>query len=194
MRSVCNALLIVASFAPIVASEASTAQSVNAEARAMVEFKERVEVYAELHRKVEATLPKLPDSATQKQIDAHQRDFATRIAGARLDAKVGDLFTAPMQTEVRLLLQRLFETTESRRQLRDSIFDDNPSPSRIRLVVNARYPDEVPLSTMPPDVLRNLPALPTELEYRFVGEHLILFDKDAHIVVDYVMNALPRPS
>jgi hypothetical protein len=69
--------------------------------------------------------------------------------------------------------------------------DDNPGGA-VKLAVNARYPDDVPLSTMPPEVLKNLPPLPAELEYRFVGETLILLDPDAHLVVDFVPRALPR--
>ena len=37
------------------------------------------------------------------------------------------------------------------------------------LKVNGRYPDAVPLSTVPPQVLKGLPNLPEELQYRFVG-------------------------
>ena len=44
---------------------------------------------------------------------------------------------------------------------------------------------------MPPDLLEVLPALPVELEYRFVGEALILLDTVAHIVVDYIPDVLP---
>jgi hypothetical protein len=92
---------------------------------------------------------------------------------------------------VRRLIGQLFAGRRERRQLRDSIMDDNPV-GQVKLAVNARYPDEVPLSTMPPDVLKNLPKLPKEVEYRFVGEHLILLDPDAHIVVDVMPRALPR--
>ncbi len=59
-------------------------------------------------------------------------------------------------------------------------------------MVNGRYPDAVPLSTMPPEVLKNLPPIPKEVEYRFVGDTLILLDPDAHIIVDFVARALPR--
>ena len=38
----------------------------------------------------------------------------------------------------------------------------------VKLVVNGRYPDDVPVSTMPPQVLAALPKLPEELEYRFI--------------------------
>ena len=45
---------------------------------------------------------------------------------------------------------------------------------------------------MPPDVLKALPPLPESLEYRFVGDSLILLDPHAHIIVDFLPNALPR--
>jgi hypothetical protein len=164
---------------------------VNADAQTMAEFTKRVEEYAALHRKIEGALPGVPNEATPKAIDTHQRAFAVAMAKARPAAKQGDLFTPPMQNAVRRLIGQLFAGARARRQLRDSIMDDNPV-GRVKLAVNARYPDEVPLSTMPPDVLKNLPKLPKEVEYRFVGEHLILLDPDAHIVVDVMARALPR--
>ena len=36
----------------------------------------------------------------------------------------------------------------------------------LKLAVNTRYPDDLPVSTMPPQVLAMLPKLPEELEYR----------------------------
>ena len=59
------------------------------------------------------------------------------------------------------------------------------------LKINARYPDEIPLSTMPPEVLAVLPPLPKTLNYRFISDQLILLDTEAHIVADYVSKALP---
>jgi hypothetical protein len=47
------------------------------------------------------------------------------------------------------------------------------------------------MSTMPPDILAALPQLPEELEYRFVGDRLILLDTKAHVIVDYVDDVLP---
>ena len=160
-------------------------------AQTMAEFTKRVDEYVALHKKVEGALPALPTEATPKAIDTHQRAFAAGLAKARATARPGDLFTPPMQDAVRRLMGQLFKDSAARRQLRDSVMDDNPA-GRVKLAVNARYPDEVPLSTMPPDVLKNLPRLPKEVEYRFVGEHLILLDPDAHIVVDFMPRALPR--
>jgi hypothetical protein len=45
---------------------------------------------------------------------------------------------------------------------------------------------------MPPQVLEGLPRLPDELEYRFLGDRLILMDVHARTIVDLIDNALGR--
>ena len=55
----------------------------------------------------------------------------------------------------------------------------------------AVYPENEPLSTVPPNVLMTLPPLPEDIEYRFVGRHVILRDARANLIVDYVANAIP---
>ena len=42
-------------------------------------------------------------------------------------------------------------------------------------------------------IVRDLPELPPELEYHFVGRHLVLMDVGANMVVDVVRDALPLP-
>ena len=44
---------------------------------------------------------------------------------------------------------------------------------------------------MPPDVLKALPPLPEELQYRIVGKHLILLCVHGNLIVDYMLNAMP---
>jgi hypothetical protein len=61
----------------------------------------------------------------------------------------------------------------------------------VKLVVNGRYPDEVPVSTVPPEILQTLPKLTEDLEYRFIGRHLILLDSHAHVIADFIENAVP---
>ena len=56
-------------------------------------------------------------------------------------------------------------------------------------MVNGRYPDEVPVSTMPPQILATLPRLPEELEYRFIQTDMILFDPHAHLIADFMVGA-----
>ena len=67
--------------------------------------------------------------------------------------------------------------------------EENPGP--IKLQVNGQYPDNVPLSTMPPQVLAAMPRLAEDLEYRFIGRRLILLDVHANVIVDYIEDALP---
>jgi hypothetical protein len=44
---------------------------------------------------------------------------------------------------------------------------------------------------MPPPVLEPLPKLEEDLEYRFVGERLVLVDAHAHLIVDFTEDVLP---
>ena len=175
---------------PAAAAVLSQDVPVNPDARTMAEFAKRVDDYVALHKKIESALPKLPVKATPTEIDTNQRAFAAQLSAARAGARQGDLFSPEMQVLVRKLMTGLFKTSAARAQLRESVMDENPT--NVRVAVNGRYPDAVPLSTMPPEVLKSLPLLPEELEYRFVGETLILLDPHAHIVADFVPRALPR--
>jgi hypothetical protein len=157
----------------------------------LTEFSKRVDEFAALHKKLENTQQKLPKEATPEQIDKNQRALAALITSSRAGAQQGDVFTAPGQVYVRNLLKRIFANYD-RRKLRESIEDENPAPGTVKLAVNGRYPDNVPLASMPPEVLQALPPLPEEIEYRFVGDALILLDPHAHIVIDFIPNALPK--
>ena len=168
----------------------SPKKSVNpddANAEVIKEFLKRVDGYVALHKKLENTLPPLPRQTDPHQIDRHERALAGLIQQARKAAKRGDLFYPGMQTLVRRLLVPVFSGRDGA-HVRAEIMD-NESKGTIVLAPNGRYPDEVPVSTVPPQVLQNLPKLPEELEYRFVRQNLILFDPHAHIIPDWVPQA-----
>ena len=162
---------------------------VNANAKIIAEFQKRIEAYAALHKKLESTLPALTKDVHAEEIDGHQRNLAGLIAKERVTAKQGDLFTPDMQAIVRDLVKQVFASGDAK-ALRASIMDDNPGP--VKLTINGRYPDTVPMASMPPDVLKGLPPLPDSLEYRFVGETLVLFDPHAHTIADFVPNAVAQ--
>lgn len=173
--------------APLHAAGQKSAPRVNAHAATLAEFTKRVDGYVDLHKKLEGTLPKLPEQTNPYEIDKHQRALSRLIQEARKNAKQGDLFTPAMQRLVRQLLVPVFRGADGR-QLRAEIFD-NEFKGTVAVAVNARYPDEVPISTVPPQVLSQLPKLPEELEYRFVQTNMILFDPHAHIIADFVPRA-----
>ena len=124
-----------------------------------------------------------------KRSTQYQRALARAIQQLRPRAKPGEIFTKEIRAYFRRQLDSVFGGPEGR-GLRASIMDENPGP--IKLQINGRYPDTVPLATMPPQVLAALPKLPQELEYRFIGERLILLDEPAHLIVDYIEEALPK--
>jgi hypothetical protein len=167
-------------------SQQRTAQT-NTSAAVLKDFVVRVEKYVELHKKLEATLPPLPKQTDPKQIDTHQRALGKLIQAQRAGAKQGDLFTPAMQRLVRTLLAPVFRGTDGA-QIKSEILDKE-SKAAVTLAVNARYPDEIPISTVPPQVLEQLPKLPEELEYRFVRNSMILFDPHAHLIPDFVPRA-----
>lgn len=163
-----------------------------ADAEALGTMNDRLKEYIELHLKIERMLPRLPDDATPEQIDKNQRAFESRIREARAAAKQGDLFTPQARPVIIRLLATVFGGPDGR-QLRSSIMDENPvDPVALKITVNSRYPDTVPLTTIPPQVLQTLPQLTEDLEYRFIGDWLILLDTHAHVVADFIDNALPK--
>jgi hypothetical protein len=58
------------------------------------------------------------------------------------------------------------------------------------LTVNGAFP-WLAGNAMWPFMIETLPALPAELEYRFVGRDLVLLDVRAELVVDILPAALP---
>ena len=166
-------------------------QPVNPDAKALAGFLDRVNQYVAMHQKLEASLPHLPKEATPQQIDKNQRSLGLLIKEARRTAKKGDIFTPESQAVIKRLLTRVFGGPDGA-ALKASIMDENPGVPKI--VVNERYPDAVPLSTIPPQVLQGLPKLPEEMEFRFVGNTLVLMDVHAHIIVDFIPDAFPHQS
>jgi hypothetical protein len=160
-----------------------------ADAQALSTMNERLGDYIDLHTKLERSLPKLPKDATPQQIDRNQRAFEALIRKARATAKPGDIFTSEARPIIKRLLATVFGGPEGK-ELKASIMDENSTG--ITISVNGRYPDKVPLSSVPPEVLQTLPKLTEDMEYRFIGDRLILLDTHAHVVADFIDDALPK--
>jgi hypothetical protein len=159
------------------------------DAQALATMNDRLKEYIELHQKLERTLPAVPKDATPQQIDQNQRALEKLVRETRKSAKPGDIFTPEARPVIKRLLASVFGGPDGK-QLKASIMDENPVG--IKLAVNSRYPDSVPLSTVPPEVLQTLPKLPEELEYRFIGDRIVLFDLHSHVIADFIEDALPK--
>jgi len=162
-------------------------QKVNPDAQLLQDFKQRVDKYMELHKRLEKQSPPLKKTDDPAKIKASQDALAAAIRTARTSAKHGEFFTP----EIAKLFRRLMypevkgpDGAETKKAIKDD------APKAIPLKVNAKYPEGAPLPTMPPNLLANLPQLPEDLEYRIVGNDLILRDVHANLIVDFIPQAI----
>ena len=172
-------------------AKTSTDPKVNPNAAVMADFKSRVDKYADLHKDLAKGDAKQKDQASAEQIDAQKKALTAKIQSARANAQQGDIFTAEMRPVFRRLLAPEMKGDEGR-DAKAIIKDDAPAPGTVPFKVNAKYPEGQPIPTMPPNLLLNLPPLPEPLEYRVVGQHLLLLDTAADLVVDYILNVITK--
>lgn len=175
---------------PAQAPQAKPAQAPPANTTAVVlaDFNKRVAAYAELRKSVETGDAKLERHNDPAKIDAERKALAAKIRTARAAAKPGDIITVEARAVLKRLLSPQLKGPDGAEN-KAAINADNPGP--MKLTVNQPYPTDEPLSTVPPDILKSLPVLPADVEYRFVGKHMILYDARAGLIVDYLPNAIP---
>jgi len=147
------------------------------------DFSARIWHYFELRSELEEGLPVLTVTDDPREIRRAQRALAKRIRDAREDAREGDIFTPAIAVEFREVLQ-----LEMDADTWASIMDDNPGEFSNR--INGTYSGKRPLSTVPPNILARLPRLPDDVQYRFVGRHLILHDTRANLILDRIPYAI----
>jgi hypothetical protein len=171
----------------VAASSVATVQEkprVNDDARVLADFRARVDQYVELRKKADDTAPSLKKTEEPGDIRTAQQMLVERIGIARSGAKPGDIFTPEIAAQFKRIIR-----PESREQgTKAAIKADKPA--HVPFKVNGPYPDKQPLATMPPNVLAALPALPKDIDYRFVDKHLILRDTRANLIIDYMLNVI----
>jgi hypothetical protein len=170
------------------AAQAAAAKT-NPDAQLLVDFKTRIDQYMALQTKLTKESPPLKETRDPSQIQASQDVLAMKIREARKTAKQGDVFTP----EIRQLFRRLMypETKGAAgAETRAAITEEAHETKQVVLKVNAKYPDDAPLMTVPPNILAALPKLPEDLEYRFVNRTMILLDTHSNLIVDFVPNAI----
>jgi hypothetical protein len=165
--------------------------NVNPDAGVLADFKARVEQYNELRRDLEKKAPPLKRTEDPGEIGIAEKAIAQQIRAARANAKRGDIFTPATQAMFRRLLRPTVTGGADAADNKAIIKDDAPEPKDIPFKINGEYPKAESLSTVPPDVLKALPPLPENMQYRFVGKHLILYCTRGNLIIDYMVNAIP---
>jgi hypothetical protein len=182
------------SFSAAQVTQTTTAQLSAVDKDAVKRFEQRVKDYVKLRNRVKAKLPKLSKDATPAQIETFRENFEAAMRNTRVGAKRGDIFNHDGSDYIRRTLKANFKGRD-RTELREIVFDGETTPplaiTAVKVRVNYPYPDAVEFVEMPPTVLLNLPQLPPEVKYRFVGRNLLLVDRDNNLILDYMTNALP---
>lgn len=156
------------------------------------EFEKRLHEYLKVRKTACEAIPKLKNKATPEEIAANKHAQAEAIRVARSNAAQGDIFTPGVAAYLKNVIST-YLNGPGRRPAKEAVKQGNPAEEgeKVVLKANAIYPDDAPLSTVPPGLLLRLPKLPNELSYRFVGPHLVLHDGQAGIIVDFVPKAMP---
>lgn len=158
-------------------------------------FDDRLQTYVELRRAVVAAFGcSFAGTRTDDAGDGNENGetstpgvtLADGIRRARGTVRIGDIFGSHVSNWVR---SRVRSDVLSRSAAdRADIFEELP---RVRSVSpNDRYPPGGPHATMPAGLLERLPQVPAPLQFRLLGESLVLLDSDADLIVDVVPNVL----
>ena len=184
--SVITAMLFVGD-GGCVAFATAAQQNAKAESTDFPNFDRAVSEYVALHAKLRSETPGPVPNSSAKEITAASDLLANSIRRARPRASQGQFFDTDMADKIRA---RIKETLSNSQISIDSIDDERPTVTEPSIYL--RFPAASEMATMPPSILRLLPALPPELEYRIVGEYLLLRDVKAALVLDYIARAVPR--
>jgi hypothetical protein len=162
-------------------------QPVNAQGAATLEFKKRIDAYLKIHNEAEGKVPNLKRTDDPKEIADRETALANTIMTLRAGAKPGEIFAVEYQPYFIKIVQDDFKG----RSAADRKALINELPKHIKVDINTVYPTTLPLETFPPVLLRKLPDLPPELEYRIVARSLILRDVKANLIVDILRDVVP---
>ena len=153
------------------------------------EFLDKVNGYDRLRNSLRGGIPEMGKKATAEEIQKHQEMLAAKIEEARKDAKQGDIFTPDSQKAFRHAIEHAHSGSRAKKIDRTIVQGE---PVKLDLYVNKPYPEKIPVTTVPPTLLQHFPKLPKKIEYRIVGDDLVLEDTDSRLVIDIFQGAFPN--
>jgi len=182
-------------------------QDVEMDPEVLRKFQHEIVEYVDMQRDLLHRIPRVTEKSTPEEIAAHRKKMTDGIQAERRDEKQGAIFKPKVATAFRSVVHRELARPEGQAMLREiragnPRVEGNPRPQDptreymrpVRVAVNAVYPDDAPLSSVPPSLLLHLPELPEQVKYGFVGRTLILRDTEANVILDYIPDIVPDAS
>lgn len=154
----------------------------------ITQFEKQAKEYSKLREDLENQLPKLPKDATAEEIEAHKMTFQKSVQKARSEAKQGEIFTPKAMILIRKIIKTDLDKNE-RAEIKH--INAEAETKGVPLKINFPYPEAKEQAEMSPTLLLNLPKLPKQLRYRFVGNNLLLVDRENGLIIDYMVKAMP---
>ena len=160
-------------------------------AQSVTAFEEATIDYTQMHRRLEQAIGPITLNITVAEVNRIIQELAVAIRAERHAAKQGDLFTPILAAELRARIDRALLTHGfTADDVREAEYRDRWQGFSVTLKVNDTFPWALGVA-MFPCILEVLPPLPPELQYRIVGDDLILVDVHASLIVDVLPHALP---
>jgi hypothetical protein len=169
------------------ASVTPDGQPVNAMGAATLEFQKRIQAYMKVHNEAEGKVPNLKKTDDPVEIAQREQALGQAIMTLRAGAQPNEIFAKEYQPYFVKIVQDDFAS----RSAADRKALVHELPRNVKVDINTVYPTTIPLITFPAGLLRKLPDLPPELEYRIVGRNLILRDVKANLIVDVLRDVVP---
>lgn len=186
--AVVTGILVLAPVHSFTTAERPEAVQAARDDAALKGFLAALDTYMTMRGKVANEVPPLRVTPRPEEIARASDALANAITRGRQDAKQGLFFDAAASAEIRRRLAAP-EGSTALAALLATVDDDQEAGGKVS--VHGRYPVGHVLPTSPPTLLHQLPPLPPQLEYRFIGRTLILRDVDAAMIIDFLPNALP---
>jgi hypothetical protein len=145
--------------------------------------------YLDLHNRLKSEVPTFKVTTDPAEIVRVSDTLAAALQRARRNARRGEIFTADVTKLITVRLREQLKDVDVNQLL--LVINDEPTPNQ-RPSIHMRFPAAASMATTPTRLLDVLPPLPDALEYRFLGRALVLRDRDAALIVDYIADVLPR--
>jgi hypothetical protein len=187
------ALALIAVIAPVNLGASRLGEQKDAiaagDAAAIAQFEAAIADYMALRQRLRDEIAGPVAGSTATQLTQASDSLAAAIQRARSGARPGSIFVVP----VAVVVKRRVDDAIRHDNLGPVLANIDDEPVTVRApAIHLRFPAASQMATMPPSLLAALPQLPKELEYRIVGDSLVLRDVDAALIIDFISAAVPR--